>query len=75
MEMTYRVQTHGLSESLRPGDTVGFSIDASDSSIDALERGHRRSEPSILLSVTEPLASSKVGEHVDKVRPSTFGTI
>jgi Cu/Ag efflux protein CusF len=45
MEMTYRVQTHGLSDSLRPGDTVDFSIDASASSTDALERGHRRSEP------------------------------
>jgi Cu/Ag efflux protein CusF len=37
MEMKYRVQTYELSECLRPGDTVDFSIDASDFSNDAVE--------------------------------------
>jgi Cu/Ag efflux protein CusF len=37
MEMKYRLQARELSQSLRPGDTVDFSIDASDFSIDGLE--------------------------------------
>jgi Cu/Ag efflux protein CusF len=37
METVYRVQAPGLIKSLRPGDTVDFSIDASNFSIDALE--------------------------------------
>jgi len=37
MEMVYRVRAPELSRCLRPGDTVDFTVDASDFSMDALE--------------------------------------
>ena len=37
METVYRVQVPELSKHLRPGDTVDFTVDASDFSMDALE--------------------------------------
>ena len=37
METVYRVQEPALCKHLRPGDTVDFTVDASDFSMDALE--------------------------------------